>query len=128
MGGARSIDWEQRIEGYTWWRDEHLSERDLRKAVSLYEANKPDIVITHDCPWSLQDEICDYVVRERPYMSHWGRPIKYPTTLAMDKMLEIHRPKLWIFGHWHNSFATERSGTVFRCLNILETMPLTLTE
>ena len=46
----------------------------------------------------------------------------YPsrTRQAFDAMMSIHRPKLWIFGHWHRSRNEMIDGTRFICLAELE--------
>jgi len=36
----------------------------------------------------------------------------------------IHKPDLWIFGHFHNSWTQTIQGTEFRCLAELETFNL----
>ncbi len=122
LGGAKSVDRHLRKEGLDWWPDEHLSEAELWKAVELYGQTKPDIVITHDCPWDIQQEMRDRVVTAHPWAEQWGDPRPYATTLAMSEMLKIHRPKKWIFGHWHLSTWMDIEGTIFRCLDELETM------
>lgn len=37
-------------------------------------------------------------------------------------MLEIHRPKVWVFGHYHIDKDFELNGTRFICLNELSTI------
>lgn len=126
IGGARSVDQDQRVEGRDWWRDEQLSYADLEKALEIYVVNKPEVVISHDCPWEMQWEMCMAVRKAMPWTACFGDPREYPTTVMMDEMLRIHRPKQWVFGHWHLPFQIEKEGTLYRCLGELETMPLTL--
>lgn len=124
LGGAKSVDAQYRKEGIDWWRDEQLSQSDLERALALYVETKPEIVISHDCPWEIQREVCNRVREAMPWTREFGDPRPYPTTLAMDEMLKVHRPKLHIFGHWHHSWRLERNGTRFICLNELETLDL----
>lgn len=124
LGGAKSVDAHHRREGIDWWRDEHLSEPELRAAVEQYAAVKPEIVISHDCPWEIAWDICRAVQTAIPWTREFGDPRPYATTLAMDEMLKIHRPKLWCYGHWHLSHRIEKDGTRFICLDELETLDL----
>lgn len=124
ISGARSVDARFRTEGIDWWRDEQLGYTKCLDAVELYRATKPEIVISHDCPWQMHWPIFRAMKEARPNSNDWGDPREYPAILAMDEMLMYHRPKLWVFGHWHFKWQTERNGTLFRCLDELETMEL----
>lgn len=110
MGGALSIDNAFRTPGLSWWEDEELSMDELYAAMDVYEAAKPRIVVTHECPESVV-----------PYMFNWYKT-EWPsrTRQALDSMLALHRPELWVFGHWHGSRDDVRDGTRFICLNELE--------
>ncbi len=124
ISGAISVDIYRRTEGVDWWPDEQLSYSDLMNAIELYKETKPEIVISHDCPWEITEELCDTVVRKNPYLSKYGTPRKYSTNIAFDTMLEFHRPKRWFFGHWHISYEKESNSTLFKCLNELETIQI----
>ena len=50
IGGAYSVDRDQRIMGYDMWPDEELSVIEFNALIDQYEAVKPDIMITHDAP------------------------------------------------------------------------------
>ncbi|HYT42014.1 MAG TPA: metallophosphoesterase family protein [Methylomirabilota bacterium] len=109
IGGANSIDREYRTEGYDWWEDEQLSTIELNNIHNIYFDNKPEIMVTHDCP----EEVC-YLLN-KTYLESAPR-----TRQALQQMFETHKPKLWIFGHWHMSFEYNLFGTKFICLNELE--------
>ena len=51
VGGAYSIDFPYRTEGVDWWRTEENSYQDLMGFLDTYESVKPNIMITHDCPF-----------------------------------------------------------------------------
>lgn len=112
--GERSVDAHIRTEGKTWWREEELDISAGYKAIEDYENNKPEIVISHGCPASILP-----VFVTNPNKYHPSR-----TAQLLDAMLEIHRPKIWIFGHHHRSETLNDSGCLFRCLNELETMEI----
>lgn len=112
IAGANSIDKEWRTEGFDWWPDEEMSMDELYAAIDLYEKVKPSVVISHEAP---EDIV--------PYMFQWYRQ-EYPsrTRQALASMLSIHKPSLWVFGHWHSSKRYETEDTQFVCLTELETM------
>lgn len=115
LGGAWSIDWEWRQEyemstGHKiWWPNEECSVPKLQKIIDYYEEVKPEIVATHDCPTIMAHEI---------HSQHeWD---KSKTRQALDRMFEIHKPKLWVFGHHHINLVRNIDGTSFICLDELE--------
>jgi hypothetical protein len=114
VSGAWSIDKALRIEGRSWWPDEELSVQELELAVDAYKAEKPDIVITHDCPSPAAAEIL------KEY-SLTGDPNVIPTRTgqALSAMFEVHQPKFWIFGHYHCDKVINIGQTEFVCLNEL---------
>lgn len=111
--GAFSIDWHLRIEGVSWWKDEELTLVEGYAALAAYKECKPNVVITHDCPLSVLPEIT---------MSNWIK--KSRTQQLLQAMLEVHKPKLWVFGHYHRSWKAQIGPTKFVCLNELECLDL----
>jgi predicted phosphodiesterase len=85
----------------------------MSDVLELYEKEKPDVVISHDCPDSVKLDI----------MKHDGI-IKSRTGLLLQMMYEIHSPDLWVFGHHHKSCKSRIHGTNFVCLNELETITI----
>ena len=110
--GERSIDAHIRTEGVSWWREEELDMSTAYNAVAAYEIAKPDIVLSHGCPGDVLPFFCT-----NPAKIALSR-----TAQLLDSMLEIHRPKMWIFGHHHNSQVFNDRGCEFLCLNELETI------
>ena len=110
--GERSIDAQYRIEGRSWWREEELDMSTAYNALAAYEAAQPDIVISHGCPGDVFPFFC----------TNPGKIQLSRTAQLLDSMLEIHRPKMWLFGHHHNSETFTDRGCKFQCLNELETV------
>lgn len=110
IGGASSIDRAYRIEGVSWWPDEQCSVQQLNDFVDLYIQTKPDIMITHECPETVADGLCA-VYNKTKFVD----PSR--TRQAFESMLHFHRPKLWIFGHWHHDLDWLYQGTRFVCLD-----------
>lgn len=109
LSGAWSSDQWHRTEGVNWWRDEELRVAELEAAVDQFAKAKPEIVLTHDGP----DEAVRSLLASRSAHKEIDRTA---TGNALNAMLEAHRPKKWIFGHWHIRFRKQIGGTEFRCL------------
>ena len=109
LSGAWSCDQWHRTEGVNWWRDEELCAAELQAAFDLYEKLKPEIVLTHEGP----DEAVRSLLDGQAVHKELTRT---STGNALNAMLETHRPKKWIFGHWHTRFRRRIGGTEFRCL------------
>lgn len=115
VGGAWSIDRDTRIEGVDWWPDEELTIAELSKILDIYEKNKPEIMVTHDCPSIMANQILLSEARNRGYVK---KLFPNRTVQALDAMYEIHKPKMWIFGHWHKNMDTYIDKTMFVCIGI----------
>ena len=121
IGGAGSIDAEDRkrrdahfskvnkCQVVSWWPEEELSYRELDNLVEVYKNTKPSIMVTHECPESISDMI-------KPNKYHFTSR----TRQAFQSMFELHRPNIWIFGHWHLTVDFVQKDTRFVCLNVDE--------
>lgn len=107
--GADSIDKYRRIENRDWWPNEELNYDQMQKAIDAYILTKPKIMITHNCPREVSNEL-------------FGKMEKSITTNGLQAMLEYHQPDLWVFGHHHKSKNEVINGTRFVCLAELETL------
>lgn len=109
--GAYSIDRQYRTIGIDWWEQEQVKIEKFMEARELYRKTKPDFVITHDCP----ESIVPY------YIGFDAVPYQNLTSWGLNELFNIHQPKIWIHGHYHQSKTTEYGNTKFICLNELET-------
>lgn len=121
IGGGLSIDKAWRTEGYDWWPDEELSQREFDPLLDVYAVAKPKLMVTHDCPEVFADVIIGMFNMHKLNMPSITRQ-------CFDMLLKIHRPKVWVFGHWHHSVDVELNGTRFICLNELETIDLEMED
>lgn len=119
VGGAHSIDQAHRVPGVSWWEDEELSYQELGEMIAKYEEYKPDVMVTHDAPDVIARHLFPYYRKNDPMCNSRTRN-------AFETMFTIHKPKLWIFGHWHESINTNILGTDFVCLAELEFMDVEL--
>ena len=113
--GAYSIDRQYRTVGIDWWEQEQVTIDQFMKARELYRQIKPSIVITHDCPSDIVDYLLEPHQKKYENITGW----------ALNELFNIHQPKLWFFGHWHQSKQIQHGNTKFVCLNELETYRLT---
>lgn len=110
--GAWSIDHARRTPGVDWWPDEELGYGEAMQALDLYRVMQPDFVVSHTVPQSIAHML--------PANPIFGPVIEQSKTgLLLQAMLESHRPKIWVFGHWHKDWRNTVGGTDFICLNIL---------
>ena len=87
LGGAESVDRDQRILGIDWFPEELISSDDLDHALR-FNLSKIDIVVSHTCP-------------EEFDMTSNSFKINDPSRVALSRVLEKYKPDLWYFGHWH---------------------------
>ena len=107
VSGGYSIDKDSRKIGIDWWPDEELDYHELTNAINLYDETKPEMVVSHECPARIQKMITNNDIYG------FSR-----TALALEEMLQIHKPKYWIFGHYHKVWRKTISGTTFICAAI----------
>jgi predicted phosphodiesterase len=128
LSGAFSIDALPRISrmrkggAEEWWHDEELSPEELRRAFNLYAAKQPEIVISHECPSSVGALLLQQLGYS--FFSDEGSKsscLHSRTAKALQWMFEIHKPKYWIFGHYHTDKTMTLDGTTFRCCAELST-------
>lgn len=115
LRGAWSIDCpfnpfgiESRKLGVDFFEEEELTTRQFNDAFDLYQRTKPDFVVTHACPLSVQKNLHLYKDGD----IQLGR-----TAQSLDMFLEAHKPKIWVFGHYHQSKIFSKDGVVFACLD-----------
>lgn len=114
--GAYSIDKKYRTIGIDWWEREELTVEQGQKALELYSKVKPTLMITHDCPEVMREVF----LSKNMGMMGGNKKIITRTGNLLQKMFEIHQPKLHIFGHWHQSIREKIDDCMFQCLNELE--------
>ena len=117
--GGLSIDLHYRTQGISWWAHEELCLSQAQACLALYEKEKPDIVISHECPMSAIPYVStfpDYLIEQK-----FGVKLPSFTSKLLEELFTIHQPKLWVFGHFHNNREFKIGKTKFRCLDELAT-------
>lgn len=103
ISGAYSTDRHLRVEGRDWWSNEEHSITDLNALIDEYEKTKPDLVVSHDCP--------------QQALSLPELRLPNRTSQALSAMFALHQPKLWVFGHYHQSIDHQVGATRFICVD-----------
>lgn len=109
--GANSIDKHLRIEGRDWFSNEEMNYSEWNDCIDYYLKVQPEIVVSHDCPSEIQKYL-------------FGYNDSTITNQGMQSMFEFHKPKIWLFGHYHKSINEVIDGVRFICLNEMEVYKL----
>ncbi len=93
-GGADSIDKYRRIENFTWWKEEAISQ----ETIDDIPAGHYDYVLTHCCPRSIFE-------KNRIYLSTLQFLDENKINHSSEDMLEQLKNKItfdhWFFAHYH---------------------------
>ena len=93
-GGADSIDKYRRIENFTWWKEEAISQ----ETIDNIPAGHYDYVLTHCCPRSIFE-------KNRIYLSTLQFLDENKINHSSEDMLEQLKNKItfdhWFFAHYH---------------------------
>jgi len=103
MGGGYSIDKDMRRFGVDWFPEETISSNDMMNLPDV----KVDIFITHTCPVELVLDL----------LPHYPEKGYEPSNQALSDLWDIYKPKLWIFGHWHQYKEGVMFGTKWYALS-----------
>lgn len=115
LGGGLSIDRANRVLGETYWDDEELPFGDLYQEISRFELLQPKIVVSHCAPHEIGSKL---------FPTNTKRYFDSRTANAFDAMLQVHKPTIWIFGHYHQTVTQYINGTTFMCLGELRSTTL----
>jgi len=135
IGGALSIDLAYRVVEWisrdrnpayrTWWANEQLTYQEMRDCEKKWKNKKPRIVFTHTCPrFIILNHLKGNKSGNIMDSFGWGSDYTDMTSQFLEHLWGIHKPDLWIFGHFHKSWNQVIDGTEFRCLAELETFRL----
>lgn len=105
-GGADSIDKYRRVENFTWWKEETISQ----ETIDSIPASHYDYVLTHCCPRSVFDN-------NKIYLSTLQLLDENKINHNSENMLEQLKGKItfdyWYFGHYH---IDKKLDNKFTCL------------
>ena len=90
MGGAHSVDKASRRNRIDWFEEELISWADFRRLPDPDDV-RIDIVISHTCPLEVPMEGSFNAGKQDD-----------PSRRVLSHILQVYRPNLWYFGHWHH--------------------------
>lgn len=99
VGGANSIDFQYRDEGFSWFSEERISEEDAQYARSF----SAEIMLTHECPSGVplfpggEDVGPDMQKMYGPYASGYAAQSRR----TMREIVDAVKPGLLLHGHYH---------------------------
>lgn len=119
LGGAPSIDRDDRTEGLSWWPEETITEPEFQLARS---AKGPiHVLVTHDAP--------DYPPGFSPKGTPGYRRDQTQSMRRIDALIRQHRPALHIHGHWHTRYSrAHKNGTRIIGLDCNQNDPACLSD
>ncbi len=101
-----------------WFPEEELTNEKMHAAEQEYSRVRPHIMLSHDAPTSIARLAWQHARRLSPPNS---RAVFSPsrTTDLLQRFLELHRPRLWLFGHYHRNWRYRQGETHFVCVGEL---------
>lgn len=109
IGGAESIDKQYRTQGHDWFPEESITAEDINSIPD----GRIDMVISHTAPTFVVEQMDIEIL---PIHSKDGR-YNAPSSVYLDYVFDLYKPKLWYFGHWHVARDLNIEGCAFHCMN-----------
>jgi len=110
IGGALSIDRNNRQLNVSYWNEELLSNTEIEKILNLIEYdNIFDLILTHTAPLSIIKQMFEYPLTEK---------VNDSTTKFLDHIKNNIKFKKWYFGHFHENCVFENYTCLYK--NIIE--------
>jgi predicted phosphodiesterase len=107
------LDLEKNLGVKSWWEEEELTDDKMKQCFNNYQMIKPKVVLSHDCP-----SIVSSMIGNPDILTAFGLNPNFVarTQSFLQKLFNIHQPKLWLFGHYHKNWEVELKGTHFMCV------------
>lgn len=120
LGGAFSVDRDQRTVGRTFWFEETITEEDVERALENAGGEYVDVMFTHDTPLGV-DLVWQMARQGRTLGKKGDRESTYNRILLQD-VVEVVQPK-WLFhGHMHlryTDFVKEKDDYRYDGLHVM---------
>lgn len=112
LGGAGSIDRSLREEGKTWWREEAITEADVRAfrealgSLNLGRYGRVDVMLSHEAPAGLTRGTAPLPTWVSPEVRHdcWTQRV------LLREATDAARPRALVHGHWHAYYRDNLEG------------------
>ncbi len=124
LGGALHVDRPQKhnlLSGFP----NYILRRHREHAVSLFNQQRPELIVTHSCPSGIGIGIQSSANMEPGVVEHItaagfdAGPQDDCGELELGRLwLELaHKPRAWVFGHFHRAHESSIEGTLFVCVS-----------
>ncbi len=107
-----------------WFPEEELNNAQMLAAEQEYTRVRPQIVLSHDAPTHIARLAWQHARRLSPPNSRAIFSASRTTDL-LEGLLEQHRPRLWLFGHYHHNWRYREGETHFVCVGELSYCDIT---
>jgi len=108
-----------REQGKTlWFKQEELTDEQMHAALEQYAPARPWIVLSHDAPTHVA-RLAWQNARRFSAPNPKAAFTASRTTDFLERLLENHRPRLWLFGHHHRDWRHKEGATHFVCVGEL---------
>jgi hypothetical protein len=118
--GGLSIDRNLRTAGFDYFYNEELNQQEMQECFDLYCSVKPRIVISHEAPSSVVDQVSQF--SDEQIKKFFKVQVPSKTSIFLQTLIEAHLPEMYIFGHFHATKSFIKDGCEFICLGELESM------
>ena len=112
MGGAESIDKENRVLGKTYWKEEEPSYSEQELGLNVLEKYnyRVDYVLTHNGPRTINRLYMNMKnIRETNKIK--DQISNYFDHIFLDKELDF---KKWFYGHWHDNWSHDNFQMLYK--------------
>lgn len=108
--GELSVDKKYRVPNVSWWQAEEMTTARMNECISAYAKVKPELVFSHGCPHVVFHE----------FITNTWKLTPSNTSQMLTECFNIHQPRVWVFGHHHQTKRVKYGNTIFQCLNELD--------
>ncbi len=123
LGGALHVD---RPQNHTWWggSPNYVVRRDRELAATLFNQQQPDLIVTHSCPARIGIGISGPAAMQpgvAAFITAAGFDPGPPDDcgeMELNRLWAdlIHKPRAWVFGHFHLIHQATVENTRFACV------------
>ncbi len=123
LGGALHVD---RPQEHNWLAGlpNYLLPRHRQAAVELFNQHRPELIVTHSCPAGIGVGMCgapELQASVAQFVTAAGFSPGPPNDCG-ERELDLlwqqlrHRPRAWVFGHFHRPHQASVADTLFLCV------------
>jgi len=99
LGGASSVDRESRVEGWTWWSDEAITDEHVARAIA---GGPADLMLTHESPANTPVRPVREILRKNPYrFPEAALEASAASRARISEVWDAVHPELLTHGHMH---------------------------